>query len=1205
MNLLSFESETPRQTRRKPIGQGLFGQGDLFTDDPVGQETLAPSERDEMLDRLSSSSGQAVSSLLDAIDTPRAYLQGMLAGRPGERVSGEELLNTYGLLPDKNALGGWGRSLAGFATEAVGDPLNLLTFGSSALTKAGRTAKAAGMLDDASAVASRQLLNTGGDLSSFGKNAERSWLDNFGKRITDLTDEDLAARPLVGPRMARKQITLEDLVNSQANRTAAIKKVDDAAGWSDFNSLKNQRLGGDIGIGIPFTDKQIAFNVPILGDYMSGGWDRVGQIARWSGPGRYANAVFNSDVAGNTEEGGQILAKQVSTARKAGEEAGRRVASETLQGLPTADLNPDTQQLLRRVLAGPNVASASDMAFVARKPELQDIVNRWRNMAPDYIQRSRDAGIGSAELKDPFGTLYFPRHANKNMFPDMQTGSGKGRLDFSTLTGDQLARADELKIPGGEATLQRLSLDPNVAGFNRTAANDADAAAYIKAEADREIARIFPGGRTPAGTPAPTYSMDDALRAARTLHRIDPEAVKKGFPLFGSSIAEDLTRYVTGRERSLRVANTLYDALASAAIPRHYANIPTGIPGGGYRSFTSAKEALDKLGLQTVTDATGATVGAETQLMQRLAAKFGSGAVSDLSNVAIDERLLNRLTRISDFYSSPEAQSKLMAFLDDFTRLFKGSILAWPARFVRDWYSAVASNFFEVGNPLDLRYGYRGAKFLIQGQYERLDPILRGLPRYRGLGTADARKQAFLSDLAASQVLTGRGLADVGDELVSDMAGTGVISELIPGSSPRTTLGFQVGDLLSGRAPLGADKAAYSELLSGSNWANAARRLPGNLRHPIQAMAEKEVVSPILRWSNKLGDTTDAINRSAGYIALLRQGVDPLEAARRIKASQVDYSSLTKIERNVLRRIFPWYSYNSRILKYVGSEIYNRPGGMYTQFAMRLPERMQESDEDQYVPQAIREKFGINLERIAGSDPTARRLAQLLSPGKPGSTPFLVDIDLPGSDAINLFSPRYNPEDGSMSPWLTAKETGKSILTQASPLIRAPLEMFTGQDFETKRDLQSMDTTPQVLLRSAGLAAKGDGLDMAANQISPLLDFVPFVPRTGQTLRRLVDSERIPDPTARAAQTLFNTFTGFKVQNVSDEARMQDARQKISELLQPYSSSFEQRYIPTERIPFLDPEVARLYLLDRMLNKEQRLRERDRKKQAEANLLFQ
>jgi hypothetical protein len=1159
-----------------------------------------------MLDNLSQSSGQGISTVLQAIDTPRGYLHGWLAGRPGEQVTGEELLDTYGLLPSEQALGGWGRPLAGFAAEALGDPLNIATLGASSLSKAGRVAKAAGLLDDAGRVASKQLLASGDDLGSFGRSAARSWQDNFGKAVTDLTDADLSARPLVGRRMAQKRLTLQDLVDAQPDQASAIKKIDDAAGWSDYQSLRNQRLGGDIGFGLPFRSPSISLNIPVLGDYLSGGMDRIGQIARWSGPGRYAYSMFDSSVAGNTEEGGQILAKQVSASRKQGEEAGRRIAADALQKLPESAFNADTQQLLRRVLAGPNVASTSDMQFVARRPELQEFVDRWKQMAPDYIRRSKEAGIGSAELMDPFGTQYFPRHANKNLFPEMKGGSGKGNLDFSTLTGDQLARADSLKIPGGEATLQRLSLDPNVAGFNRTAANDMEAAKYIKAEADKEIRRIFPTGRTPAGERAPTYSLQQAMEAARTLHRINPEAVKKGFPIFGSSVGEDLTRYVTGREKSLRVANTLYDAIASSAIPQNYSSISTRVPGGGYRSFTTASEALQKLGLRSTTDAAGNLEGAAKQLIDRLEQRFGPGAVSDLSSVAIDERLLERLTRISDFYSSPEAQSKLLNFLDDFTRMFKSSILAWPARFVRDWYSSVVSNFYEVRNPFDLRKGYTAAKYLLQGQFERLDPILKSIPKYRSLRDAAARRQAFLSDLAASQVLTGRGLADVGDELLTDMSGTGLMSELVPGSTPRTTLGYQVGDILSGRMPLSPGRAAYSELFNRQNWATSARKLPGQLdpRNLAATLADKEVVNPVLRWSNKLGDTTDAINRSAGYIGLLIQGIDPMEAARRIKASQVDYSSLTKFERNFLRRIFPWYSYNSRILKYVATDLFENPGGMYAQFGMRLPEKMQQSDEEQYVPQAIREKLGINLERLAGEHPLSQAAVSMLTPKKNDSTPFLVDIDLPGADAINLFSPRFDPQTGYMDPFLTMKETGKSLLQQTSPLFKVPFQMMTGTDIGTKRDLSEMDTTPQVLLRAAGLAREGDYIDRTANQISPLLDFIPFMPRTGQTLRRLTDSERIPDFSTRLAQTAFNTFTGLKVQNVTDEARMQDARAKIEELLQPYSRSFEQRYIPKEQIPFLDPEVARLYLLDRQLNREQRQKERDRRK-GQVALLYQ
>lgn len=75
-----------------------------------------------------------------ALDTPRALTFGLLAGQPGERVGGRELLEQYGLAaPNEEGLD-LGDAL-GFGLEVVGDPLNLLgggLLGKSAL--AGRQA---------------------------------------------------------------------------------------------------------------------------------------------------------------------------------------------------------------------------------------------------------------------------------------------------------------------------------------------------------------------------------------------------------------------------------------------------------------------------------------------------------------------------------------------------------------------------------------------------------------------------------------------------------------------------------------------------------------------------------------------------------------------------------------------------------------------------------------------------------------------------------------------------------------------------------------------------------------------------------------------------------------------------------------------------------------------------------------------------------
>lgn len=1179
-----LQPESPRQARRRPIGAGEFGLGSTYSD---GLDApMEAWERDQLLEGLDNVSGQTSSGLFTALDYPASLLRGVLAGKDfGQQASESELLDVWGLRPSKEALGGFGRPLAEFAVGAGIDPLNLLTFGGSTLTKAGRVAKGAGLLDDASRVASRALINSGDELSSFGKAASKSWLDNFDKKLSDLTDSDLAARPLVGTRAARKSTTLQDLIDAADNPIDAERSVRDAAGWLGVN--RGQALGRDIGWHLPFSSIGVSTNVPILGSLANGAFDRIGQAVRWSAPGRYLHGVFDSSVSGATDETGQIIAKQVNRARELGEQEGRRRASDILQKLPQESFTPDNQQLLRRVLAGPQVADASDISQVASSPGMQAVVDDWRAAAPDYIRRSRDAGVSSAELTDPYGAMYFPRHANKNQFPEMVSTGGGGQRDFSVITGDQLARSESLKIPGGEATIQKLSLDPNVAGHARTAATDEEAARYIHKYANDLIAARMPG--------APEYTMDQALGAARLFHRIDPSAIRQGFPLFGASVGEDIVRYMTGREKSIRVANTLYDIMASSAKLGSPMSQDTRLPGGAYRSFVGAQEAFDRLGLRTVRDpATKTDFGAASQLLDRLEARFGAGAVSDIKNVSIDERLFDRLTKIADFYERPETSSLFLKTVDNITKLFKGSILAWPARFVRDWYSAVISNFIEIKNPSHLMSGYAGAKFLVQGQYDRLESVLRRIPRYRALSAAE-RKRLFLSDMAASQVLTGRGLADVADELASDASGAGVISELIPGSSPRTTAMMQLTDALKGRKPIGSNKATYSELLPLLNPAaipSRVGRLAESIRHPLKVLDEKQVKNPILRWSNKTGDLTDAINRVAGYIGLLRQGLDPMEAARRIKASQVDYQSLTKVEREFLRRIFPWYAYTSRILKYVAKELWENPGGMYQQFALRAPEKLQESDSSEYIPQRLKENFAINLDR-ARNLPVVGSLVDLLSPGGTTDT-YLHDFDIPGIDPINKGSIKRDPVTGSILPWASLKSTGLNLLGDMTPLIKGPLQMLLGTDVVTKRDLRSQVTTPQMLLRKAGIP-EGSDVDLLANQISPLLDIIPFYPRGSQTVRRLMDDRNVPDFATRRNQTIFNTFTGGKVQPVTDEARTLDARRTLEDVLQPYSRSFEQRYIPEEFLPNLPPEIQRLYTLDRSLNREQRLREKARK----------
>ncbi len=65
----------------------------------------------------------ALAMIPDALSMPGDYTRGLLAGTPGERVGGRDLLRRAGLVGEED---NWGNFAAGMATEAATDPLTYL-----------------------------------------------------------------------------------------------------------------------------------------------------------------------------------------------------------------------------------------------------------------------------------------------------------------------------------------------------------------------------------------------------------------------------------------------------------------------------------------------------------------------------------------------------------------------------------------------------------------------------------------------------------------------------------------------------------------------------------------------------------------------------------------------------------------------------------------------------------------------------------------------------------------------------------------------------------------------------------------------------------------------------------------------------------------------------------------------------------------------
>ncbi len=73
--------------------------------------------------------GDALGMAGSAISAPGDYTRGLLAGRPGERMGGRDLLRHYGLAGEED---NWGNFLGGMATDVLTDPLTYATMGMGA-----------------------------------------------------------------------------------------------------------------------------------------------------------------------------------------------------------------------------------------------------------------------------------------------------------------------------------------------------------------------------------------------------------------------------------------------------------------------------------------------------------------------------------------------------------------------------------------------------------------------------------------------------------------------------------------------------------------------------------------------------------------------------------------------------------------------------------------------------------------------------------------------------------------------------------------------------------------------------------------------------------------------------------------------------------------------------------------------------------------
>ncbi len=1068
---------------------------------------------------------------------------------PHETIGGRDLLETAGLL-GKNKPGMDLGDLAGFGAEVALDPTTWLSFGGSALTKAGTLGKNAGLLDDLTKAIPKGM-------------GRREYL--LGNTLGDLAGKTPGALDKLKAAAEGLGMNASDLEHAMTDR------IGNLVGWSPFG----------------FGEQNALFGTGKTAQKLARGMDTAENLALYGkySPIRPLRSLFDHQVRGAMTEPGQKIGMQSTKIER---ESIRQAREE---------LAPVVEALERSgVFTGEN--AANNAGEILRYLEESDVGTRWANVPENLkaLQPHLDtlkkfgpmirdlelaSGMHSPELDDII--RYFPRE--RFHFPDANTAYGTGGRVLQTTTPYQKMREGHLRLHGGgTGALQELSLDPAVSGkgrMNRVKGTPLDPEEF--AQIREHIVKQYV-------EPGKIGSMNDAENDAeldglvRWVANLDPRHAELGIPAFEMNPAKAMLARLEHGHRASGAANAVTDLSADAArmsnSPDLTANIVPierllGDAGIGTeqamqnfvrkmgdsqavkdlsaayntasQKHTAAFEGLfDEYGLIAYDEAIRAgkkPAEAAKEAIEELAsvrdvlpdgvfdaAKKSAKELEDLGSV---DRFISRnmyvgddvaadATRYMKSFNAPDEVKSWVKAMDKFTNLFRGSVTAaFPAFHVRNFFSGQYQNYIggafdpKAAGPMRYLRPIYDADNLVQGK--AISDVL-DIPAVKAAGITDAKKatdwvaqQAFANNLSHKSVgISGDILGDTHADLISAM----------PGLSPARR------DLTDVKGMLGAPLPR--------SWKEAN---PLNTR----GVASNEDVFAPFRAGRNTGHYVESLNRLGPFIAFLKQGMDPAEAARRVKKLQGDYSALTQFERGVSRAV-PFYSFTRSTAPYMVQNLIENPGGKMAQTIRAMNDMRGRST---VTPDYIGETASIP----AGT-------------AEDGSQRYITGLGLMMEDPLSFMG---NGVRGGLLE-------GASRL---NPLIKAPLEWMTGQSFFQKgpqggRELDDLDPTLGRTVANIKQMVTGEETDFAKPIFnSPATEFIAGnlpVSRILTTVRQMTDPRR------SAVEKAINFGTGVKSSLISPAAQEAILRESVEDELKKLGGrDFEITNISNEELEKLGP----------------------------------
>ena len=668
-----------------------------------------------------------------------------------------------------------------------------------------------------------------------------------------------------------------------------------------------------------------------------------------------------------------------------------------------------------------------------------------------------------------------------------------GEIDGATFAHQKQiieSQLDDLrrKIDSGHRSSEALGRSTTV-----TQSNPRGTSRPANAAADLERIR---SGQAASATKAEAHSQAALAREQQIqelVHQIQTKYTpsQRASGGFGGNPLLDAQNAKIGMQIGIAKSASFIEALSEHATPIMQYDRALG-------QSISVGEAIGKAGMEEITEQGGALFKFGEAVGEKIGIDHRTTAgQQQLRAMRVPERIADDIVRLVKGDDIKSVAGPMSSLYDQATNIFKVGVLSWPARIVRDFTSSQAMNVL-TGNWS--ASASKGMHTLLAGgvaDFTKI-PVIRKMMQEQGMLATAENSTEMMRQLLYTHRLHS---SSVGAQGVSEVAGD--ISGMGPSQAADISSEFAGRDPLSPFRPSTFNAGAKALSLEAIN-PLGIRGVGGRTQTTFKPAAIAERAS---RY-------TDSMGRGVSFVANLERGVDVTVAKRIANASQVNYlpESFTATERAYLKKAFPFYSFSSRMAKFVTKELVERPGGKLGQ---SIRGQNQTTQQDEPLPEHISQTASIPL-----------------GESEDGSQRFLSGLGLMHEVPMSYFG-------GGVRGALAQ---GAS---QLNPLAKAPIEWAAGESFFQRgpgggRELSDMDPTVGRLLTNLGIqdeTPSGKASPLLGSQGLEFLIGNSPLSRAASTARTLTDKRKYKGGPFPGSMAALNTLTGLRVTDVSQAAR--------------------------------------------------------------------